>query len=265
MDGQLLSALSPDEQDSLALCGITRDVQLARNSAAALWRDLEESRKLFPNKVCPITRETLERLCRQAAEAYPEETVALPPEKPAPEEKSDGLRLSHHSRSYPHFHPMRRSRSSRSQRSSGGEQASGSKGSSSSRRHDHSRCIHGRHSLATWLGAWATLLLVADLAAFIWVPISVFIGVPLPFGIQECGIIALVCALPWLCFVGSARCAVCSMKAFSFRRYIHSKAAHRLPLLGTVIPTALHVIFLGWYRCPACGTPQKLFRSRKRS
>lgn len=266
MDDQLLSALSPDERASLALCGITRDIQLSKSNAAALWRDLEQSRKLFPDKACPLTREALERLCRQAAEAYPEEAGGTPSSEtstPRTGREDDELQLSRHSRSYPRFHPIRRSRSSRSHshRPSGG----GGRHSSSSHGDDRSHCVRGRHSLATWLGAWATLLLVADMVAFVCIPIAVFMNVPLPLGVQECGIIALVLALPFLCFVGPARCAVCGMKVFSFRRYANNKAAHRLPFLGTVIPTAIHVIFLGWYRCPACGTPQKLFRSKRRS
>lgn len=268
MDNPLLSSLSPDERASLALCGITRDVQLSRHSATALWHDLEQSRELFPERTCTLTREKLESLCQQACSAYPDEAVEEPPSAQNPTasgQETDELNLIRHNRSYPAFHPMRRSRRSRKRTQGSSHPSSGGKKDDSVRMSDKRHCVHGRHSLATWLGAWSTLLLVADMVAFLCIPVAVFMGVPLPFDIQQCAIIALICALPWLCFVGTARCAVCSMKAFSFRHYAHSKNAHRLPLLGIVIPTALHVAFLGWYRCPACGTPQKLFRQRRHS
>lgn len=268
MDNPLLSSLSSDERASLALCGVTRDVQLSRNSAAALWRDLEQSRELFPERSCTLTQEKLERLCRQAAAAYPDEAgdEDIPvPEPTSTEQEADELNLIRHNRSYPTFRPIRRSRRSRKHaQGSPDTQADGEK-DDDVRMSDKRHCVHGRHSLATWLGAWATLLLVADMVAFLCIPIAVFMGGTLPFSVQQCAIIALICALPWFCFVGTARCAVCSMKTFSFRRYVHSKNAHRVPLLGIVIPTALHVAFLGWYRCPACGTPQKLFRRRRHS
>ncbi len=268
MDNPLLSSLSPDERASLSLCGITRDVQLSRSSAAALWRDLEQSRELFPERTCSLTREKLEHLCQQAAAAYPDSAVEE--DSPASEpttatQEEDELNLIRHHRSYPTFRPVRRSRRSRKRAQDSPDATSDGEKEGSTRMSDKRHCVHGRHSLSTWLGAWATLLLVVDLLAFLCLPIAVFMGVALPFSVQQCGIIALICALPWLCFLGSARCAVCSMKVFSFRRYVHSKNAHRLPLLGIVIPTALHVAFLGWYRCPACGTPQKLFRRRRHS
>ena len=270
MDNPLLSSLSPDERASLALCGVTRDVQLSRHSAATLWRDLEQSRELFPERTCPLTQEKLEYLCRQAAAAYPdeaaeEETPAPKPTSTGQEQEGDELNLIRHNRSYPTFRPIRRSRRSRKHtQGSPGTRADREK-DDSVRMSDKRHCVHGRNSLATWLGAWSTLLLVVDMVAFLCIPVAVFMGVALPFSVQQCAIIALICALPWLCFVSTARCAVCSMKAFSFRHYAHSKNAHRLPLLGIVIPTALHVAFLGWYRCPACGTPQKLFRRRRHS
>lgn len=43
---------------------------------------------------------------------------------------------------------------------------------------------------------------------------------------------------------------------FAFR----SKVRHHFPLLGYQLPTALHILLFRKFRCPSCGTPQRLKR-----
>ena len=68
--------------------------------------------------------------------------------------------------------------------------------------------------------------------------------------------------LPYILIVRKTKCSVCNMPVLSMASYPRNKFAHRFPLLGYTIPTALHIIFFWWYRCPACGTPQKLLKRK---
>ena len=65
-------------------------------------------------------------------------------------------------------------------------------------------------------------------------------------------------------FMNISLCSVCHMKLFTFRHYARNRQAHRLPLLGSCLATALRIAFTMRFRCPACGTLQVLTRSSHR-
>lgn len=57
-----------------------------------------------------------------------------------------------------------------------------------------------------------------------------------------------------------SRCSVCGIQIFSFglKEINYNHKAHHIVLLGHNIPTALHVLLFKWFRCPACGTSQRI-------
>lgn len=281
----LLSQLTPKEQATLKLCGITRDTHLARASATDLSEDVQKCRDFFPEQTCDISLATLQALCAAAAQKTEEETpddlyTKASAQPDSNKEDSPFQRISptlnvakrrhshvpgsivarplsanHHDTDHTQqLSPHTRPAPNRNERS--GELAA----------YEYQNAVHCTHSIATYLGAWATLLFIVDIAAIITIPILMLLGFDIKIDIRSTGlVIAIGCALPYLLLNKHAICSVCRIRIYSFRKYAHNRQAHWMPLMGCSLPTALHVIFCHWFRCPACGTPQKLFhRSARR-
>ncbi|MBR5523292.1 MAG: hypothetical protein IKV82_07500 [Akkermansia sp.] len=276
----ILASLSPEEQAALKLCGITKDTQLARTHADALARDLQVCREHFPELACEIPLQKLRLICAEARTQHGELEGAVR-EAPSKEAQEQGelfftrayptLVVSKHRRSHKPqpgatvAHPL-----SATDEEIVKEEVNLIDGARTSDRqervgkvsgYEFHNAVHSAHPLAVYLGAWATLLFVADIAAIIIVPLLIILGFEIPINIKTTGVaIAIAGALPYFCLRAHAVCSVCRVSVFSFKKYSHNRQAHWMPLLGCAIPTALHVAFCFWFRCPACGTPQKLFR-----
>ncbi len=276
----ILASLAPEEQATLKLCGITQDAQLARTTPAALAQDLQSCRKHFPEQACDIPEDRLRDICAQAQQASGEAPTAQAPRKPRKEEEDDGLFFT---RSCPPLviSSRRRSRSlvpgttpaqplsatnEDIEKIEAGfavetEPLDRQERIGLAASYDYHNAVHNTHSIAVYLGAWATILIVADIAAVIIIPLLIILGFDISIDIRGTGfMIAVACALPYICFVSRAVCSVCRVRIFSFKKYSHNREAHWMPLLGYALPTALHIAFRFWFRCPACGSPQKLFR-----
>lgn len=277
----ILASLSAEEQATLKLCGISQDAQLARTSAALLAQDLQRCKELFPSQTCEIPPATLQRICEEARRQNQSGDTPAQTEqkKKAARAKEDGLFFT---RACPTLvlHSRHRSRSRTEgvtpalplsatdeeitkqeseiiieKRSSDRQERIGAAAA-----YDYHNAVHNTHSVAVYLGAWATILMVLDVCAVIIIPVLVILGFDIKLDIREMGVGAVVCALPYICLNSRAVCSVCRIGIFSFKKYSHNRQAHWMPLLGCALPTALHVAFRFWFRCPACGTPQKLFR-----
>lgn len=279
----ILASLSPAEQATLKLCGITQDAQLARAHAEALARDLQVCREHFPEQACEISWQTLQRICTDARTQQGVEECAPDMSKKKEDHVDDGLfftracptlvvanhRKSRHQSGTTPALPLSATDEQIEKQSvdfipehrSTDRQERISKASA----YEFHNAVHCTRPLAVYLGAWATLLLAVDVCAIIIVPILIILGFDILIDIKTVGLaIAVAGALPYVAFTCSAVCSVCRVRVFSFRKYSHNRQAHWLPLLGCAIPTALHIAFRFWYRCPACGTPQKLFRRTHR-
>lgn len=281
---KILASLSPEQQATLKLCGITQDAQLTRTSAQALARDVETCHEHFPTQACEIPLHTLQQICEAAREQSGAVCESAPQEAPQPESKKeddDGLFFT---RSCPPLvvSSRRRSRSHVVGATpaqplgatneeivktevdwTGAEEPSADKQEriGAAAAYEFHNAVHNTHPIAIYLGAWATILLVLDVCAVIIVPTLIILGFDINVNIKTTGIaIALIGALPYFCLNSRAVCSVCRISVYSFKKYSHNRQAHWMPLLGCALPTALHVAFRFWFRCPACGTPQKLFR-----
>lgn len=54
--------------------------------------------------------------------------------------------------------------------------------------------------------------------------------------------------------VGSGRCKICNQPLFVPRGVNKNAKAHHVPVIGYIIPTALHLLVFRWFRCTYCGT-----------
>lgn len=67
----------------------------------------------------------------------------------------------------------------------------------------------------------------------------------------------------YLLFSFTSRCSVCRHPLFRLKKMAINHQAHSIPLLGIIISLALHIVLFRWFRCPACGSAQKLEFSEK--
>jgi hypothetical protein len=54
--------------------------------------------------------------------------------------------------------------------------------------------------------------------------------------------------------VGSGQCRICNQPLFVPKGANKNSKAHHVPVIGYIIPTALHLLVFRWFRCTYCGT-----------
>ncbi len=258
----VIRSLSKVEQDALALCGITEDIQLARLGPHGLLRDIETAAKLFP-ELLEFNPEysRLEGICRQAANS-----VALPEGDMAPWEDDAGRRSA-----FPQAeeHVVRRF-SAATGRMLVEHQAKKATQLDENRKkedpRDFSHAIHCAHPFAIYLNAWFTLFLAIAILILLLSVAGLLIGIEVDRTIGlvlAASLVTIVISYAIMLTMGT--CSTCRISVFSFRRYPRHRKAHYIPLMGHTLATALYTIFFFRFRCPSCGTPQKLLGRRRHS
>lgn len=116
-------------------------------------------------------------------------------------------------------------------------------------------------SKGTVLAAFSVFLAFVCSLAFL-VLLYTYVTAPTPPAIKEtlpagCCLLGI---LPYFFFAFRSKCCTCGLSIFSLRSYDRSKARHHVPLLGYQLPTAIHILLFRKFRCPSCGTPQRLKR-----
>jgi hypothetical protein len=237
--------LTPQEREELALCGISSAAQLQKCTPEQLIHDLRQAQQFFPNRTFTLTEE---RICRLIPDSAPAEPATFCSETPtlgipAVNEATPTIGYK--------FHAIP------------GTRGSGKKGKRMSEiSHRPVRCTH---PFLTLIASFSVLFLIIPLLSIIAFPILIVLENMPDIPVELLGVFILV--LPWLLyvfFVSRATCPVCHMRIFRFVHYNRNRAAHRLPLLGYNLTTALHVLLLWRYNCPSCGTPVRFTSSRKR-
>jgi len=248
-----ISTLPESEREALGFCGIAHDRQLAEIPTAKLAADLVKARKLFPGKVADIGPARLRELCAAAAAglglapAQDDGTAAEEDDAPMAAARNEPQPFQ------PRQYPKLEIRSGR--RRTHTAQAAAASREKGDKRH----AIHCIRPGRIYVGALATILLAADIALCVVMPLYLLAGGECKATPNELGMIAVAAALPYIIYARRACCPVCNMKLFTLlRRLPHNRQAHRLPILGYTIATALHIIFRLWFHCPACGTAQRL-------
>ena len=265
----IIATLPETERAALALCGVTLDAQLAAISPEKLRADLEQAAQFFPEQIRTLpSQERLGALCALAASRA---EAAAAPQEAAPAE-DEGVLPEPGTHNLPTFEPARGSRRHRghsvrnqdAEREEDGTEAPApvEKEKDDPRSFAHSICC--ARPLTIYLGAWATLALVAAIITIMGILFQLLIGVKLSQGHIRVAEVVLGVLIVYYYFMRRSTCSTCRINIFSFRRYPRHRQAHHFPLLGCTVSTALSVIFCLRYRCPSCGTPQKLYGCSRR-
>lgn len=257
----IISSLTPNEQEALAICGIQKDEQLAKIAPDALLRDLQVAKETFPEATFDISEDKLRSICNNAALA---EDVAPPP---SPEDRT----------------PVKESRDAVSADEEAREQGESFRilPELSLRSHQHhttkhratalweapgvAHSVHCAHPFSTYLSALSVLGLHAGVLSLLLLPFVLFAGYLDKAYLYPCAAAVTALLLPYL-FIGiRCYCSVCKMRFFRLMPYNTNRHAHTVPFFGlTTLVTALHIVFRLWYRCPACGTAIRLFHTKRR-
>lgn len=260
MPEAVLNTLTDAELADLKLCGITTEAQLLNSTADTLWRDLEQAQLFFPEHPFALTRQRLADILGDEDEE----------EKESEQNGSDIPGLIEVQQAEPAIQFKRkknlrkellRAQELREQENSAGAMSKLERMHGLSKHFHAVRCSHPHRVL---FGAFATLLLIIPFCGLLLIPFMLLTGnidqmKPITFGAAF-----VVTVLPWFMIARPAECGVCHMRIFSFKHYTHHRSAHHIPFIGYTIATALHIIALFWFRCPACGTQMKLFGGSRR-
>lgn len=246
--------LSQAEREELALCGITNAEQLQRCTAEGLMHDLAQLQSFFPNHRPVLREERVYAICSPAKEEASDSDVL-----PAPITTTPAAQFKHKKNLREEIMAEREAaEQARRRRNADSNLTTAEKLEHMHGLSKHFHAIRCSHPLRVYFGAWATLLLVVPFFALLSIPVMILTsdiegGKPLYYGIAFA-----VLVLPWLLIARRAECGVCHIPLYRFGNYPHNRDAHHLPLLGYTLTTALHIIFLFWFRCPACGTMLKI-------
>ncbi len=261
---KIINSLSEEEREALALCGIVQDDQLARISPQALLRDMQTANALLPDSLESLPEfSRLEAICQQAAG-----TVKLPageaapqwqgkmhsplPQKPfSHEEEPENLRFSPATGRMLVEHEARKATMLDEERRKADPR-------------DFAHSIRCAHPFAIYLNAWVTWCLAIVVGLLLLGVVGILIGIEYTGPAIPLVAVLIFVVLSYAILLKSATCSTCRISIFSFRRYPKHRKAHHFPLLGHVLPTALSVMFCFRFRCPSCGTPQKLFGKHRR-
>ncbi len=265
----VIRSLTKQEQELLALCGITQDDQLAQIGPHALFQEIEAASLLFSDaesEQLELTR--LEYICQQAANSIqmssaeattlwqdrgerslPGRTAALPSGSATPSTRrystaTGRVLVNHEAKKAEALDEAHKKSDPR----------------------DFSHAITCAHPVAIYLGAWFTVFFYLSVIMLALGVTGLLIGIEYPreFALPVVAAV-LFGTVGYALMLSSALCSTCRISVFSLRRYPRHRKAHHLPLLGHTFATALYVIFFFRFRCPSCGTPQKLFGRRRRN
>lgn len=264
MPDTIIETLSAEERADLKLCGITTEEQLLESSPSTLWRDLEQARAFFPDHNFALTQKRLAELCGEDEDTEEEDTPQTPdiPGLNEGQPATPTVQFKHKKNLKKELLRAQEREEERQRRSSEMGAMSKLERMHGLSKHFHAvRCSHPHRVL---FGAWATLLLIVPFCGLVLIPFMLLTGdidkmQPITFGAAFAATV-----LPWFFIARTAECGVCHMRIFSFKHYGHHRTAHHIPLIGYTIATALHIIALFWFRCPACGTQMKLFGGSRR-
>ncbi len=235
MEQDILSTLTSQEREDLALCGITAEAQLEKCSAETVCKDLEAARTFFPERDFCLSESRIRALFQSRTSERGSEEVAAVDSLPSAQRETvptTGFR-------------------------SGGNRKGESKTKKlRNRSHIMHSPVHCAHPFITVISALSTLVLLVPVissAALVYLMITNQMPAVTPL-VLATFILGIPCAI-YILLGGKANCPVCHMRLFTFRHYNRHRAAHHLPGLGCNFATALHILLLWNYTCPACGTP----------
>ncbi len=246
--------LTAEHRELLDILGVNSPSTLARYNAEQLLDDLRLANTHFERNL-PLPDERLvEEWIAQAQTIVREETAVPQEQETGAVKETDNLPnrlggkalpvLTHHKRTPAASH--RKAKEETADRSV-------------SERYMHPRGIRHTTPVRTWLGAVIAILFwLCGLSLIFLLPyILLFNHMLMRWHIMAFAFIGLILFL-YLIVSFRCRCSVCKIRIFSWQRYVRNRKMHTIWGLGRVVPTALHVLLFKWFRCPSCGTAQRL-------
>lgn len=250
--------LPPAEQKALAVCGIYKEEQLLNVSIETLIAEMEQAAEYFPEEIRVLTRDRLFEIYRSARAQQPDEE----PETTLQESDES----PHFTRALPplvHRHGGKHHKQGRPKCDVIDiTKAAAAEDEPSTVRKSNAIC--NTRPGRTLFSAFIYIVLSISSILLLIAAFRFFMELEEPITLFMVGLIFAPSLLLYICYTRKTRCPVCNMGIFSLHNYPRNKHAHHLPLLGYTLATSLHIIFFFWFRCPACGTAQKIFKRRHR-
>ena len=69
----------------------------------------------------------------------------------------------------------------------------------------------------------------------------------------------------YLTLARKASCPICNQKQYRPKACLKHRNAHHFPIIGYMLPTALHALLFKWFRCIFCGTSVRLKRITRKA
>ncbi len=257
--------MDPRLQQALQTVGISNDAQLAEQHIESIWADLESSWNYFPERRISLSKEKLTQLqffvrknLEQQGyhinfnESKASKTSVHITDQRRPLATTLPSQIIRKSR--PKQKPFSATELLRQRRNESAPDMA------SNRPQEKNQALRHRKSGQTYFFALFFLLVFLTKIAILAAALTLIYFKPHAYIIYSAmGALAIIFFLD-IIIDASARCSVCNMHIYTRRKYSHNRFAHRfmfgLPSLSTVI----HIIFKRWFRCPACGTAQILFK-----
>ncbi len=252
--------LDPKLQKALQSLGITDDIKIAQIHHEVLAHDLENLWQYFPEQRIELEADQLERLCSTSRMLLDKEGIFYrKPKAPAkPVENFEQIAPQTYIEKKINFPPVSTTEDDNELFRS----ALPKKNLRNIHKNSLGHAIRFRRSFSCYFGALTVCVLYPAIVAAFLLP-AVMMFVDIPFDIARNIAIGVVVAYIIFLMMGNIfRCQVCFINIYSLRNFPRHRHAHKIPLIKSAIPTALSVIFRFWFRCPACGTAQKLFRKK---
>lgn len=250
-----ISTLPQPEQKALAVCGIYQAQQLSRLHIRTFLAEMAQAAELFPDTFHGITEQRLKNIylqamtiCAQQSHPDEEEDVLPEPEDPT--------------RPLPQL--VEKPRVTVRKISQEAPQAEGkislSRMSQESAGSGRSKTIHNSRPFRTYFSSLVCMWLILSCFYLLYTAIKATLQFEIPGKLELILPMAslVVSFFFYVVYATKTTCPVCNMKLYSIHRYSRNRKAHHLPFFGYSGATALHILFLFWFRCPACGTPQRL-------
>lgn len=240
-----LDTLSPRQRKTLAFLGITHGEQLAEADEKTLWNELEKACRLFPEEKFLSRSE------------WEETVVPLTRGGNCETNKPGGGKTGGSEPPTPLCRPLPELK-----KRYGSTEIDGSSGQTMlPYRRRHRKGIRHQHIIRPLFTSLSVLLFYACAAgAATWL-VYMLLYVGKPDGRHTAVLFALLAGLlPFLLLGWTCKCSICKISIFSWKHYRRNHLSHKIPLLGSQLPTALHILFFLWFRCPSCGTAQELRR-----
>ncbi len=252
--------LDPKLQKALQSLGITDDVKIAQIHHEVLAHDLENLWQYFPEQRIELEAGQLERLCSTTRMLLDKDGIFYrKPKAPAKAvEDFEQIAPQQYVEKKINFPAVNPTESDNEQFRA----ALPKKNLRNVHKNTLGHAIRFRRSFSCYFGAFAVCVLYPAIIATFLLP-AVMMFVDIPFDIVIKIVIAVFVAYIIFAMMGNLfRCQVCFINIYSLRNFPRHRHAHKAPFIKSAIPTALSVIFRFWFRCPACGTAQKLFRKK---